>query len=341
MAFDNEIWFSPALIGHVTAGDLLQPGGLYGIQIERDALRTKSAYLFRLRSGEFEFSLAVDRGTLRLTRGTAHLVLTPDLASDPPFRNLMVSWSTHELTLTCDSVLRDAEISRVNRETGPVPASLLRFARSQKLLPSTVFRSEEDLRAAVHHVLADFESDVGRLGGYNAFWDVHYEVGRIVRRLPKRETDIHPTIHQHLADWASLRSIEIIPENQTGVGNLDFAFLGHVDGQGPTSISCEVKHGHSDDLLHGLDVQLPAYMERKRPRYGVYLVLWFRGDWFDRPTDGAIERLSRATFGDDYERVGDAYSELTVALTARTVQRNSNIRVFVFDLSKPPSASSA
>ena len=57
-----------------------------------------------------------------------------------------------------------------------------------------------------------------------------------------------------------LSNIEVIPEHKTGEGNLDFLFIGYVEGQGMSRFCAEFKLAHSQDLNKGLLQQLPAYM---------------------------------------------------------------------------------
>lgn len=221
------------------------------------------------------------------------------------------------------------------------PVSLIRLARSKKLLPSTTFPSVEALRDTVHEALPDLQDDIRRLGAYNGFWDQSYDGKKRGQLVPKKEIDIHSTLNLLLSDWALARSIEVIPENKTGVGDLAFSFVGSVEGQGPVSICTEVKRAHAKDLIHGLEVQLPAYMRRKQAPYGAYVVLWFKGGWFDRPTASTISRIRRIWAEADDESVGGELKDFEFALVSKAaVDPNlRNIQVFVIDVTKPVTAS--
>ena len=80
-----------------------------------------------------------------------------------------------------------------------------------------------------------------------------------------------------------LAGIELIPEYQTGVGNLDFIFIGKIKNNGLSKICVEFKNAHSVDLVHGLEHQLPDYMRNTGSNYGAYCVLYYKGDWFNEP----------------------------------------------------------
>jgi hypothetical protein len=88
-----------------------------------------------------------------------------------------------------------------------------------------------------------------------------------------------------LADQMRLSSIEVVREYSTGVGDLDFMFLGIVSRTGQRRLCAEFKNAHSDDLERGLTVQLPQYMKNQRATYGAFCVLWYKGEGFDHPHD--------------------------------------------------------
>ena len=154
---------------------------------------------------------------------------------------------------------------------------------------------------------------------------------------PKREPDIHPTLHLLFSEWAFLRGVEIVPESKTGTGNLDFAFVGHVNGEGPTSICVEVKHAHADDLVHGLEKQLPAYMEAKAAKYGAYVVVWYRGETFDRPTAATLRKIKSLWVTDPEDDIEVSAGSLHFILSG--IWKREDIRIILLDVSTSKSAS--
>jgi hypothetical protein len=237
------------------------------------------------------------------------------------------------------------EVHLERKETPPTfpPNSLIRIAIFKKLIPTNTFSSVEELRETVYEAIANLEESIKRLDSYNAFWDIVYEGRKKGLPSPKKETDIHPTIQLLLDEWAFLRSIEIVSENRTGAGDLDFAFIGSVENQGPVSICMEVKRAHSDDLSHGLEVQLPGYMQRKRAQYGVFVVLWFKGEWFDKPNLPDIRYIANTWLTDVGQIVNADVHDLEFALKGKVIAdpKLQDIRVFIIDVSKPIPASRA
>lgn len=151
-----------------------------------------------------------------------------------------------------------------------------------------------------------------------------YDGNKIISRQPKKEVEIQPLIHCFLSDQMLLGNIEVIPEYKTGEGNLDFLFVGQVDGLGIRKFCAEFKLAHSNDLDNGLWYQLPKYMDVSNATYGAYCVLNFEGDWFDQPNLKRGEAL-------------DVHLNLIPSKLRKPV--HENIRSFIFDLRKPATAS--
>jgi hypothetical protein len=221
------------------------------------------------------------------------------------------------------------------------PKSLYQLARAKKLQPTSSFGSVEEFRGAVNEALCFLQQDILESGAYNGFWDQHYDGRRKNTPTPKRETDIHRQLLLSLYDWAKMRGIEVIPENDTAVGRLDVCLVATVDGQGTVPFCIEVKLAHANDLEHGIEKQLPAYMLNKNAKYGAYLVLWFRCEWFEQPSTRVVRTILKNSVGEDFVPREDDMANLDIALTTKTavIPQLRNIRVFIFDLSKPPSAS--
>lgn len=221
------------------------------------------------------------------------------------------------------------------------PKSLLQLARHKKLQLTTSFATVEAFRTAVHEALCSLQYDIMESGAYNGFWDQRYQGKRKEKPTPKRETDIHRQILLPLYDWAKMRSIEIVPENETAVGKLDICFIGNVERQGPVPFCVEVKLAHARDLEHGLEKQLPEYISSKRAVYGAYVVLWFKGIWFDLPSTETIRNLRERIVPGNYESMPSELAELEFALVSKTAiePHLRNIRVFLLDVSKPINAS--
>lgn len=339
----ERVFISPLFRGALTQSDLLSPAGTFHFRMRTDAIHRLDAVLFELVGEHFRFAFTIRSARICLQRCDDEVAVHPCLAHGPQRQTIIARWDPAFLDIRCGLGRQVENVKAAATSPAFPPLSLIRHARKLKYLPSEVYASGEALRNVVYQALADLEIEVARLGAINAFWDQSYAGLKKGTPTPKREPDIHPTLRWILSDWALLRSIDVIPENVTAVGNVDFCFVGSVRGTGSTPICVEVKQAHADDLLHGLTVQLPAYMLSRQALYGAYIVLWFRGDWFDKPTVGQIQRIWKTTIQNLELFEANGYWNLDFALKQRLLAtpRLGNIRTFLIDVSKAAPASKA
>jgi hypothetical protein len=204
------------------------------------------------------------------------------------------------------------------------PFSLVNATRKLALLPIMQYRSKEELYQQVVSALDTIPDKVTTTTMYSAFWDNVYEGRRLKSRTPKRETEIHPTIHGLLFDIAIAKNLEISPEYQIAGGRLDFLFTGTLTTGETVPVCVEFKHAHSgDDLFHGLVEQLPAYMRAKGSDFGIYCVTYFKGRDFNKP--------------EQY----DAHTLEFALEAARRASGLQSITIRIFDLSRQRSPSQA
>lgn len=99
---------------------------------------------------------------------------------------------------------------------------------------------------------------------------------------PKLETQIQPTIENMIyADCAKYNLI-LNRETASANGSVDFLISSIINSQ-IYNICIEVKKAHASSIDYGLLTQLPLYMESKSSKYGVYCILWFKGEDFNEP----------------------------------------------------------
>ncbi len=117
--------------------------------------------------------------------------------------------------------------------------------------------------------------------------------------------------------------IDVVPEYKTAVGDVDFVFLGSIRGKGIAKFCMEFKLAHSDDVFDGLLSQLPAYMQSKSIERSAYCVMYFCGDWFDKPAY-SLDELEL---------------ELAKRYSASTNPLVKSTRTLIWDVTKPVTAS--
>jgi hypothetical protein len=274
-----EVHINPASDGRVTPSALLRSEGTIEFNVEREDF-DHEMIIFHIATKDFWFNLGFKDGYLFMQRNEFVLKVKPSfLKKLPGNKVVLASWTMNWLNFLLGPIgFQGPSISKkLEIEPRPVPLSLFRWARQQSLIPVEQFDSENHFLSRVHLSLDLLQTKVDEMANPNVFWDVQYQGNKIVNRSPKKETDLHAIIQSLLSDQMFLSSIEVSTEYQTGVGNLDFMFMGSVKDKGISKICAEFKNSHSKDLLHGLEYQLPAYMKNKNVEHGTYCILDFRG----------------------------------------------------------------
>ena len=100
---------------------------------------------------------------------------------------------------------------------------------------------------------------------------------------PLSEPQIQPFIFSILNTLFNSLLINCDKEPELAGGKVDF-LLSYNTMSELFSIAVEFKLAHHKEIDHGLKVQLPAYMNAKRSKYGIFLVFWFKDDNFSQPT---------------------------------------------------------
>jgi hypothetical protein len=260
------IAIAPSFRGMITPSDLLRLEGALTFRSPRRDLEQKSGLLFVVEGQDFHFGLCLSNGRFRHRRDRDEIELQPNFSTGTDWTTI-VEWSPTLLRISSGSSGENAMLAERTTAYCCPPVSLLRHARHLKLLPATTFTSVSELRSAVYQALGDLEEAIERRGAQEAFWNrprVPRGKDRGGEATPKKESAIHSLISLLFDDLAIQRSIDVIRENKTGVGNLDFAFEGTVEGEGIVPICVEFKLAHARDLTHGLDTQLPMYMANRR-----------------------------------------------------------------------------
>lgn len=316
---------APVLKGSITAYDVLHSQGTFVFKTSKTA-HLKDGLLFLLNEKDFLFSYRIENQSLVVQRNNVKNKLSFANAPKNTELTIFMMWSFSQLSLICSYGIGESQQlkSKVPTEPCAPPVSLVKWARQQNLIPIETYQSEENFRNKVHSCLQSIQDKIDESGGFSQFWNVNYDGNRIVSRKPKRETEIHPTIHCLLSDQALISSFEVIPEFHSGIGDLDFLIIGKLDDGQSSKLCIEFKNAHSDDLFHGITKQLPEYMGNCKSTYGVYCVLNYNGEWF-----------KNKSFKND--------TDLWIQLSSRTMSVldpiQDQIRTIILNLSKPKSAS--
>ena len=314
---------TPAFKGTMTVADLLTTEGTLQFSTDRNYIH-KGGFLCQLICDNFVFALSFKDNSLVFQRNETVSVLTLQEILDKNNKVMVFAMWTHEKLILHCIAGEDNKIAEVPTIPTVAPPQLIRWARKNNLIPIEKYSTEEKLRNKIHSCFLTINEKIREADAFKSFWNITYSGNKIIDRKPKKEVEIQPLIHCFLSDQMLLSNIEVIPEHKTGEGNLDFLFIGYVEGQGMSKFCAEFKLAHSPDLNKGLLNQLPTYMSVSKATYGAYCVLNYKGGWFDLPNlpEGRKLDIHLALV---HGKLGNPF--------------RLNIRSFIFDLFKIKTAS--
>lgn len=216
---------------------------------------------------------------------------------------------------------------RISTTPSYPPLELIRWVDKQNLIEKHEYKSEVEFRNKIIAIIKGLQEKINISSNINEFWNIIKEGNSIVKRIPKDETDIQAAIIRMISDQLTLANIFVSPEYDTGIGKVDMIFSAQVIEQGICSIVIEIKNAHSKDLKDGLNIQLPLYMKAKKSKYGIYLVLWYQGDWFN---DARYDSMNSMNI-----EIVNSY----LLPEYRQFSNPKNITLEILDLTKGPTAS--
>jgi hypothetical protein len=163
------------------------------------------------------------------------------------------------------------------------PSSLTNWLQKTILSRPVEYSEYAQLKEEIASMLVALEAKIKSTDMYPAFWDGPRR--KQPDRKPKEETKVHPTLAGLISDHCLMRHLDFNREPSIGGGEIDFYISGYIKGVGIQGVCVEVKNAHAqkERLKHGISSQLPTYMQSKGADFGIYLVLWYKGQHFDEP----------------------------------------------------------
>jgi hypothetical protein len=317
----TELYIDENAGGRLTAEALLRSTGSVDIWLSEQAFPKHKCCIFHIADKGFCFNLGFINGELIFQRSQYVLKINESFFKRLPKNTTFIaSWEPDRLIILLGPRGFQGSSIRKIMNINPIPApnSLIRWAREQSLLPTKEYETESCFVARVHSGLSMLQDKIDAMPSRDIFFDIEYSGSKIIHRRPKKETDLHSVIQAFLSDQFFIASIEVIPEASSGVGNLDFLFLGFVKNSGLVKVCAEFKLAHSKDLYRGIEHQLPSYMRAHGTSNGTYCILDF-----DAKVDDS----------------GDLHCELAIAASRGWQDKLSPIKVHHLYLSKLTTAS--
>lgn len=190
------------------------------------------------------------------------------------------------------------------------------FVPIRDLLDSTTIESETNLKEFVLRCIdLCVKHPIELHKGYQYLWS--REGSNLIN--PLREPLVQPYIFGQLRAVFDFMGIQISREVETANGEIDFLVSFTTTKNKLLRVCVELKHAHSSNLVDGLTKQLPEYMKGERCQHGIYFVLWYKGEAFEKPTN--------------YPNIESMRRDLTES------HRSKKISLMIVDCSKPTSPS--
>jgi hypothetical protein len=294
----NSIHIDKLLSGHLTALDLLcSTGTIEFVTDVKTVQNSRNGVIYKLTYEDFSFSLLFDSSHIILER--CGNVIDYILRVSNPSERIKVKICfepTKMGLLVGDSILFEAqkkvEKDKVEEfllsqyktiEFSPpiyIPNSMSGWARKKDLVPVIEYPDYDNLKNAISNVFTAVDGKILNSNMYLAFWNKR---SKTEDGLPKLEIHNHNTLSGLIKDECLMKGLDVNQEPKAGSGNVDFCISGYIRSVGIRNICIEVKNAHAIDLEEGLIEQLPYYMRHKGADFGTYLVLWYKGKFFDKP----------------------------------------------------------
>jgi len=307
---DLKVTFADALYPRLSISALLSNVCSFHVRlfnVKQDGI------LFAISAPEYSMSLAVRDGAVHFARN--NFVASKAIGPMKQSFQILLSWQPEAFALALIVDNEDKGCSNVRTPILLVPPAVIRRAREISLLPGKSYASAQEFVASFIEGLSQLRQkiDITR----RAFWDYQRGGSSQGNPIPKREPQSMALITSLLDDHALVGGYELDREPSTGVGSPDLKAVAPLTGSGLARIALEGKNAHAADLLHGLQHQLPAYMQAVDADFGVYLVLWFKCAEFPCPPGEQVD----------------------VSWPLGKLVSGSNIDVQFFDVSLPVTAS--
>ena len=100
---------------------------------------------------------------------------------------------------------------------------------------------------------------------------------------PLHEPEAQPIVFNQFTYPLHLKGVHITRESIIANGKLDFYCTYRTSDGKPLKVCIEMKNAHHDDLLKGLQKQLPAYMRGEKTNHGIFLVMWYKDKQYPHP----------------------------------------------------------
>jgi hypothetical protein len=270
-------------------------------------IRTVAGRIAGLYAPTFEFEMNVNRQRFNVIRnGSVASVEIPEAGTE--LVHLFARWSPDSIDVTVLPAKYGASPDPPPMENFQhsaattytiVPSTIAQWARENRLLPKPAFQNSAQLHAVMRDAIASLQRRLDDNGARSLFWADRFE-------KPKPEPEVTKYIKALLDDLMLANGVTLHQQVGAAGGSLDF--LAEAFSKEGKRLRCciEAKKADANDVIHGIKVQLPAYMAAQGAESGIYLVL----DFFERDREGP-ESLEVLLYKASQPNITTAFLNLT------------------------------
>lgn len=156
------------------------------------------------------------------------------------------------------------------------------FIHIRELIDKTQINSDKTLSIFMHKLLEIVvKNNIELQENYQYFWKKSDKTNKIE---PLKEPQVQPFILSNLKAICNYTGIQITREGKSANGAIDF-HCAYTNNGNLYKICIELKNAHSQNIEDGIIKQLPQYLKSERTKFGIYLVLWYKGEAYDKPKE--------------------------------------------------------
>ncbi len=260
-------------VKELTAYSLLVSEGALFFPIFRSNLNAAFETFFLLSCHNYLFSLRLSIDRYEVKRCGGKIVGGVEWKSSP--HGLMNIFS---LGWNRSSVWFQVGLGKRVSENGlghPVPVALIDHARKQSYILKPEYNDHGDVYHEIIHFLNMKKDTLKKKSVVEGFWDREGKTKNLSSSSPKMERQYQSVIREMLHDIFLAKGIDLVSEYEVAGGNVDFLLSANTKEEGRVNICLEIKSAHHANLAHGLQTQLPAYMDGCDASAGIFLVVDF------------------------------------------------------------------
>jgi hypothetical protein len=281
-------------IASLTRDELVKPSCriIWMDHIER-LKKDEGVYWFIKYKDDFVFDLASTEGSFHLIRNyrsTDNNIALIDLSQVPNVPCIIeVAWDVDFIELTInvgDNVLpgnKKGFKSRAKTDRWNPPIELLKWINQKNQNKYKYYLNEEDFRIRLVEIIKGLQRKLDTFSTFGEFWDFKKNETLKVIPIPKSEKDIVSSLIENISENLELSGIRYSYVEKPKPGTVNVTFSAKIKNKGIFTITLEIVNAHSDDIINEISKVFPYFVKSQNSKYGIFLVLWFKGEQYAFP----------------------------------------------------------